>query len=149
MHWWWGARQGKTHLGFVASPHNDAPELQEKLRQHIANALPAYFMPSAIVVLPRLPLTINGKVDKGALLAHEQQRRAERVRPESNFSEREALLAEIWASLLDDVSPGLDDEFTHLGGHSLTAAKWRSLFPRKWASRHTYMISMIIQRSAY
>lgn len=70
----------------MASPHNDAPELQEKLRQHIANALPAYFMPSAIVVLPRLPLTINGKVDKGALLAHEQQRRAERVRPESTLA---------------------------------------------------------------
>ncbi|EMB4110649.1 amino acid adenylation domain-containing protein [Serratia marcescens] len=121
----------KRILAFVASPHNDAPELQEKLRQHIANALPAYFMPSAIVVLPRLPLTINGKVDKGALLAHEQQRRAERVRPESNFSEREALLAEIWASLLDDVSPGLDDEFTHLGGHSLTAAKMAVVISEK------------------
>lgn len=112
----------KRILAFVSSHAADSYELQESLRRHLGDALPAYFMPSAMIVLPRLPLTINNKVDKHALLAHHQRQCTESALHKSSFTPREAPLAEIWQALLG-VLPGPNDNFVHSGGHSLTAAK--------------------------
>ncbi|HEV7519360.1 MAG TPA: amino acid adenylation domain-containing protein, partial [Thermoanaerobaculia bacterium] len=92
------------------------------LRNHLRERLPAAMVPGVCVILPSLPLTPNGKVDRRALAA---------VAPGSGEPERyvaprtpaEALLAGIWAELLEVDRVGIEDSFFDLGGHSLLATQ--------------------------
>ncbi|MEU9994304.1 amino acid adenylation domain-containing protein [Streptomyces sp. NPDC050848] len=94
-----------------------------ELREHLALTLPAYMLPNVFVALDRLPLTLNGKVDRRALPAPEA------VRPdlgggfEAAGTPVEKALSEIWAEVLSVDRVGLDDDFFDLGGHSMLATQ--------------------------
>lgn len=93
------------------------------LRQHLKSQLPDYMLPSDFVLLDRLPLTVNGKVDRHALpppVANPSVAAAEYVAPRSP---EEEILAEIWSDLLGLARAGVTDNFFALGGHSLLAAQ--------------------------
>ncbi|HEX3526368.1 MAG TPA: amino acid adenylation domain-containing protein [Thermoanaerobaculia bacterium] len=95
------------------------------LREHLAARLPAPFVPSAFVILPRLPLTPHGKVDRRALAALPLPAEAE---AEGFVPPRDAVeegLAAIWAEVLeqDPAALGTGDDFFALGGHSLLATR--------------------------
>jgi len=104
----------------------DAPELRAFLRER----LPEPQVPSAFVVLPALPLTANGKVDRAALPEPRWTGGAERPRRRPRDPEEE-LLAGLFADLLPGDGPpaerreriGIDDGFFELGGHSLLASR--------------------------
>ncbi|MEM8931291.1 MAG: amino acid adenylation domain-containing protein, partial [Acidobacteriota bacterium] len=91
------------------------------LRAHLGAEMPAYMVPSAVVVLDTWPLTANGKVDRRALPA------PERADVEATFrtpeTETQALLAELWREALGIDRVGLDDDLFGLGGHSLIAVR--------------------------
>jgi aryl carrier-like protein len=87
----------------------------ERLAVGLAEQLPAYMQPAAWVVLDRLPLTANGKVDRQALPAPVFAAR-EHVAP---ADATEAAIAEVWQELLGVERVGRDDHFFELGGHSL------------------------------
>src|SRR6185503_7462526 len=70
---------------------------QESLREHCRGKLPEHMVPSAFVVLPMLPLNQNGKIDRQALPAPEQQVSETYVAPRND---EEQQLAEIFAELL-------------------------------------------------
>ncbi|WP_404370386.1 non-ribosomal peptide synthase/polyketide synthase [Corallococcus coralloides] len=92
------------------------------LRAALKDALPEYMVPSAVVVLPALPLTTNGKVDRKALpapdLAGSDPR--EYVAPRTPTEQR---LAGLWQELLGVTRVGANDHFFDLGGHSLLATQ--------------------------
>ncbi|GGW11093.1 non-ribosomal peptide synthetase [Streptomyces libani subsp. rufus] len=90
------------------------------LRAALAATLPAHMVPSAIVVLDRMPLTPQNKIDRKALPAPERSAAAGHVAPRS---EREAALAAIWAQVLGAEAVGVTDDFFELGGESLLAAR--------------------------
>ena len=92
----------------------------EELHQHLAGRLPDYMVPRHILVLDRLPRTPSGKIATRALPAPDIMA-GNKFQPPRDQLEQQ--LVDIWAEVLG-ISPatlGIDDDFFHLGGHSLKA----------------------------
>ncbi len=98
-------------------------DLQASLRAFLSEQLPAYMLPSAVVLLATLPLNVHGKIDRRALpdpppgrppLANPW------VAPRSALEEE---IAAIWAAVLGLGDLGVTDSFLELGGHSLLASQ--------------------------
>jgi amino acid adenylation domain-containing protein/non-ribosomal peptide synthase protein (TIGR01720 family) len=89
-----------------------------KLREGLSRHLPSYMLPSVFVKLDKLPLTANGKVDRGALPAPENYNGAlaAYVAPRTDL---EQCLVNIWEQVLSVERVGIYDNFFELGGHSL------------------------------
>ncbi|MFF4809647.1 amino acid adenylation domain-containing protein [Micromonospora chersina] len=83
--------------------------------------LPDYMVPSAFVVLDRMPLNANRKVDRAALPAPRRGGAAVGATPPDTPLRR--ALAERWAAVLGYDSVGIDDDFFDLGGDSFKAIK--------------------------
>jgi thioesterase domain-containing protein/acyl carrier protein len=90
------------------------------LRARLADRLPAYLLPAAVVRVESLPLTSNGKLDKRALPAPDY-RDASRYRAPGTPTEE--ILAGIYARVLGVDRVGVDESFFDLGGNSLLAMR--------------------------
>ncbi len=110
-------RPGDVRLvGYVSSAAEPDPSPQA-LAAFLAERLPGYMVPAAWVLLDRLPLTANGKVDRAALPAPEERGEGGAyVAPRSPVEE---VLAGIWEEVLELQRVGVEDDFFALGGHSL------------------------------
>lgn len=97
------------------------------LRAQLAEELPASMQPAAFVMLPTLPLTPSGKVDRQALPLPEHERPdLERPYVEPRDDTERAILA-IWQRLLPVNRVGIYDNFFDLGGHSLLLVQMQRL----------------------
>ncbi|HYO12243.1 MAG TPA: condensation domain-containing protein, partial [Thermoanaerobaculia bacterium] len=110
-----------------------------ELRRHLAATLPEYMVPSALVVLPEMPLSPNGKVDRKALARIEPEARSTKhyVAPRTPVEE---LLAGIWGEVLGCERVGVHDNFFALGGHSLLATRLASRV------RETFGVDLALRR---
>jgi amino acid adenylation domain-containing protein len=102
-------------------PRDPAQTSVAKLRDCAMQALPEYMVPHAWVFLPSLPLTTNGKVDRGALPPPDAARADIGVQYVAPRNATEELLAGLWAEVLKLDRVGVHDDFFALGGHSLSA----------------------------
>jgi amino acid adenylation domain-containing protein len=127
---------GGPRLVAYVSPRGGGRPESGALRERLAEALPDYMVPGAVVVLPGLPLNANGKVDRKALPEPEPAGREDYEAPRG---EAEAVLAKIWAEVLGAGRVGRHDNFFELGGDSILSlgivarlreAGWR-LTPRQ------------------
>jgi hypothetical protein len=94
----------------------------QELRGYLGRQLPEYMVPAAYVRMESLPLTANGKLDRGRLPAP-QGEAYERGRYEEPQGEIERQLAQIWSQVLQVERVGRWDSFFELGGHSLLAIR--------------------------
>ena len=105
----------KRLVGYVTGTADPA-----EIRAQLAERLPAYMIPAAVVVIDALPLTPNGKLDTRALPAPEY-RDVDRYRAPANAVEE--VLAGIYAQVLGLERVGVDDSFFELGGDSLSGMR--------------------------
>ncbi|RQP21721.1 non-ribosomal peptide synthetase/type I polyketide synthase [Piscinibacter terrae] len=98
----------------------------DTLRAHLLAALPDVMVPTAYVVLERLPVNVNGKLDRKALPAPDSTARAAPAAHVPARSEAEHLVAGIWKDILHAADVGMDDNFFDLGGHSLLMVQLHS-----------------------
>ncbi len=91
-------------------------ELPAGLEEHLAALLPAHLVPTALIPLPALPVTANGKLDRAALPAPRLASSKTRTAPRTD---EEARLCALFAELLRTEDVGVDDSFFALGGDSI------------------------------
>jgi amino acid adenylation domain-containing protein len=104
----------------------------EALRAVLADMLPSHMVPATLMVLDRLPLTANGKLDRRALPRFEAPAKVH-VAPEGKVEETLAL---VWQDVLKSGPIGVTDNFFSLGGDSI-----RSLQVIARARKHGFEIT--------
>lgn len=107
-------KQLVAYLGSSAATAGAESDWLARLRSRLAESLTDYMIPALWVVLPALPLTANGKLDRQSLPAPAAQ--TAEVSPASAL---EATLSEVWAQVLQVPSVGVEDNFFERGGDSI------------------------------
>jgi amino acid adenylation domain-containing protein len=115
--------RGNKRLVAYVVPRPGAELGLVELRRWLQQALPEPMIPTALVRLETLPLSANGKVDRGALPAPVPtplDAGVEYVAPRTPLEET---LARVWAEVLEVERVGIYDSFFDLGGHSLQSVQ--------------------------
>ncbi len=129
---------GRRLVAYVVARPGDAgggggaPDARQ-LRDFLAARLPSYMVPAAFVVLPRLPLNANGKLDRAALPPPEISQAGAALAAGDDAADAagldaprgplEEVLAGLWEGLLGLPRVGVGQDFFELGGHSLLATQ--------------------------
>jgi acyl carrier protein len=103
------------------------------LREFMQRRLPEYLVPSQYVRLDELPLTLNAKLDRGALQLLSADAEWEEQADAGPGNETEYALVELWEQVLGRQRIGIHDNFFELGGHSLLAVKTMARIEQSFA----------------
>ncbi len=117
-------RGGRRLVAYLVPQCPPGPSVAE-LRGFLADRLPEYMVPSSFVTLPHLPLTGNGKVDRRGLPNPDAERDAvaDPVVLTSPRTALEEIVRGIWIEVLGAVTIGIHDNFSELGGNSISATQ--------------------------
>ncbi|HMB68456.1 MAG TPA: phosphopantetheine-binding protein, partial [bacterium] len=118
-----GAHRPWASYGNRSAADSPPADLIDGARSALEQAFPETMVPSAFVVLDRLPLSPNGKVDRRALPEPQGVRpelATEYVAPADALHEA---VTGVWAEVLEIDRVGVRDDFFELGGHSLSATR--------------------------
>jgi hypothetical protein len=109
-----------------------------EIRNFIEHKLPDYMIPNAFVLIEKLPVLPNGKLDRNNLPAPNLSATI------GNFvaprNPQEELIANIWAEVLGLEKVGIYDNFLELGGHSLLASLVISRLREAFRAIHQHFI---------
>lgn len=117
------AHQNKENENILVCYYTEKKVItSEEIKVYLEQMLPGYMIPSFYVKLDKLPLNINGKVDKNALPKPEKLI-DEQIKYVPPADEMEEKLAKIWEEVLDINEVGVNSSFFEIGGHSLKALR--------------------------
>src|SRR6185369_6188790 len=97
--------------------------IEPLLRSYLTEKLPFYMVPAAFVLVEKMPLTPNGKVDRRALFALGDDSKKSTAPAIAPRDELEFDLVQIWKDVLSVDVVGVRDNFFDFGGHSLLAVR--------------------------
>ena len=118
----WEDKRGEKRLvAYVVGSCGRAPGAEE-LREYLKKKLPEHMTPRRYVEVAELPVTGNGKLDRGRLAAPEDEE-VEEKEEERERTAVEGIVEGIWGEVLGEERIGLDANFFELGGHSLLATQ--------------------------
>ncbi|MBN2001946.1 MAG: amino acid adenylation domain-containing protein [Anaerolineae bacterium] len=117
-----GANDNKRLVAYFVSGQQPAPGARD-LRRFLKARLPDYMVPSFFIRLDAMPLTPNGKIDRRALPAPDEEHLESEALFVAPRTPVEATLATIWGEVLHTGQIGVNDDFFELGGDSLLAAQ--------------------------
>jgi amino acid adenylation domain-containing protein len=118
-----GDDEDKRLVAYVVPTATATQKMSRRWQEYLKERLPSYMIPSAVVMLEKLPLTANGKLDRKALPDPKQGLTGKEREDESERTAVEVEVAKIWAEVLRVEDVRLDDNFFDLGGHSLLATQ--------------------------
>jgi amino acid adenylation domain-containing protein len=133
------ASAAPTLVGY-AVPRDGALLREDDLRSFLADKIPAYMVPGTVMLLPELPLSPNGKVDRRALPAPDlwsgRPEQPGGTLPSAPWEER---IAQVWREVLGVESVRLENSFFELGGDSMQAVRAMSIDPAlTWTAVYRY-----------
>jgi aspartate racemase len=131
----WDASPGDKRFAAYVVPEQRSSPTPGELQSFLGDKLPYYMVPSSFIFLDRLPLSANGKLDRGALPSPEGNGAALEdtfVAPRSPIEEA---LTGIWTELLRLERVGVNDNFFRLGGHSLLAVRLFAEIEKRFKKR--------------
>lgn len=116
------AKQKQLHA-FVVLHADSGPTDGDSIRAGLVDHLPSYMIPARITVIASLPVTANGKLDRGALLALTEATTDAGVAYVAPRTDLERTIVAVWKEVLGIEAIGIEDDFFNLGGHSFTALR--------------------------
>jgi amino acid adenylation domain-containing protein len=116
-----GNGRGRRLVLFVAPAPYGTPPDPAAVRAHLADRLPGPLVPADVRALDALPITRNGKVDRGALTEWAEQR--ESNAPAAHGTPFEELVAQLYAEVLDLPACEVGTNFFQAGGDSVTGVR--------------------------
>ena len=119
---------GARLVGYVTATAPGRRLTEAGLRAYLSDRLPEFMVPTAFVVVDKLPLTPSGKLDRAAL--PEPRLVSQNDRPPHTRDEE--VLARLFAEVLGLEHVGIDDDFFDLGGHSLMVAALASRITQQY-----------------
>lgn len=105
----------RNELSILAFVETDGKVSEREVNKYLRNYLPNYMIPSDIVIVEKIPLTYNGKVDKKTLLNASE----EKMTINEELTETEEKIIGIWKKMLMRNHISKKDDFFDVGGHSL------------------------------
>ncbi|WP_051690967.1 non-ribosomal peptide synthetase [Photorhabdus australis] len=113
-------KETNSYLVAYVVPTQGKALSESNLRDALVKVLPEYMVPSLFITLEKLPLTINGKLDRKGLPAPGEVRNGDYEAPEREIERK---LCQIWQEVLGVGQVGINDNFFHIGGNSLSAVR--------------------------
>ncbi|WP_080283458.1 non-ribosomal peptide synthetase, partial [Clostridium botulinum] len=113
--------KGKEMNKYLCAYYVSERELKKSMiKEELKKSLPYYMIPSYFIKLEKMPLTLNGKIDRKKLLNIQDDTNINTVY-EAPRNKTEEKLVKVWSEVLDVKKVGINDDFFDLGGHSLKA----------------------------
>lgn len=119
---------------YTPSQQNEVDTFVTYLRQHLGTFFPEAMIPGRFILVPRIPLTVNGKPDKNKL--QETARLRHQSTPCASpqpTGEQERLLLDLWREGLENEDIHVESNFFHEGGHSLLAVQLISAINKRFS----------------
>ena len=113
----------KRLVGYITVANSENEPEPATLRDFLRKRLPEYMVPALYMVLPELPMTATGKIDRTSLPKPELSELAVKVEYVVPETATQKTLADIWTRLLSAKQVGLNDNFFELGGDSITSTQ--------------------------
>ena len=108
-------------VAYIVSEEMEENHLKESVSEYISQHKPDYMIPSFIIKINEIPLTVNGKVDKQSLPEVDMNRlKAEYVAPRTEIEE---IITDTFKTIFNEENIGIYDDFIRLGGDSIIAIR--------------------------
>jgi len=124
-----GKKQDKELVAYIAG----ADDLTKKeIKQYLQTQLPEQYIPSCFILIKKMPINANGKIDRTALpdLALSMDR--DREIKISSLSETESKIMDIWKKVLNISNVGINDNYFDIGGNSINTIQIVSEIKQKF-----------------